>query len=260
MPKLEGPSSSTLVKVLLMGDSGTGKTGALASLVKAGYHLHVLDYDNKIAGGILPILVKRDCPDNFAHVDYEPLRDRLKASSLGPVLNGVPAAFTRGLALLDKWSDGSIPSEWGDKHILVLDSLTFLGDAAFNWARAMNPGSKEQRQWYYSAQRVVEPMIAQITSDSFKTNVVVIAHVDWQSRPDGTMKGFPASIGSALNSTIPAYFENMVLTHIANGKRIIQTTPTALVDLKNPASWRLAPTLPVETGLADFFATLKGER
>jgi hypothetical protein len=162
------------------------------------------------------------------------------------------------MALLDKWSDGSIPSDWGPDHVLVVDSLTFLGDAAYNWAKSMNPGSKEQRQWYYSAQRVVEPMIAMLTSASFKCNVVVLAHIDWQSRPDGTMKGFPASVGSALNSTIPAYFENMVLTHIAGGKRIIQTIPTALVDLKNPAAFKMASTLPVETGLAGFFETLKG--
>jgi len=258
MPKLEKPSSTTLVKVLVLGDSGTGKTGSLASLVKAGYHLHVLDFDNKIAGGILPILIQRDCPDLVGNVDFEPLRDSLKSSPMGPVFNGTPSAFVRAVSLLDKWSDGSIPSEWGPEHVLVVDSLTFLGDAAYNWAKSMNPGSKEQRQWYYSAQRVVEPLISMITAASFKTNVVVLAHVDWQSRPDGTMKGFPASIGSALNSTIPAYFENMVLTHIAGGKRIMQTTPTALVDLKNPAAFKMAATLPVETGLAGFFDTIKG--
>ena len=258
MPKLEKPSSTTLVKVLVLGDSGTGKTGSLASLVRAGYHLHVLDFDNKIAGGILPILIQRDCPDLVGNVDFEPLRDSLKSSPMGPVFNGTPLAFTRAMALLDKWSDGSIPSDWGPDHVLVVDSLTFLGDAAYNWAKSMNPGSKEQRQWYYSAQRVVEPMIAMLTSASFKCNVVVLAHIDWQSRPDGTMKGFPASVGSALNSTIPAYFENMVLTHIAGGKRIIQTIPTALVDLKNPAAFKMASTLPVETGLAGFFETLKG--
>jgi hypothetical protein len=97
-----------------------------------------------------------------------------------------------------------------------------------------------------------------LTSASFKCNVVVLSHIDWQSRPDGTMKGFPASIGSALNSTIPAYFECMVLAHVAGGKRIIQTIPSALVDLKNPAAFKMAATLPVETGLAGFFETLKG--
>jgi hypothetical protein len=61
-----------------------------------------------------------------------------------------------------------------------------------------------------------------------------------------------------LNPVIPAYFENMVLCHITGGKRIIQTIPTALVDLKNPAAFKMAATLPVETGLAGFFDTIKG--
>lgn len=260
MPKLEAPSPQTIIKVLLIGDSGTGKTGSLASLVKEGYHLHVLDFDNKIAGGILPVLLKRDCPDLVSRIDYEPLRDEFapRASSTGLAFNGMPQAFTRGLALLDKWSNGERPAEWGPKHILVLDSLTMFSDAAYNWAKAMNPSSKDPRQWYSSAHSVIEGTIHMITSEGFRTNVVVIAHVDWQDRPDGTMKGFPGTVGKALNATIPAYFENMALATIVNGKRFIQTTPTALLDLKNPAAFKMLPTLPIETGLAGFFATLKG--
>jgi hypothetical protein len=244
--------------MLLIGDSGTGKTGALASLVKAGYNLRVLDFDCKIAGGILPILIKRDAPDKLANVQYEPLRDNLKSSALGPILAGTPQAFTRGLALLDKWSDGTSPKEWGPEYILVIDSLTFLSDAAFNWAKALNPSAKEPRQWFYSAQQVVEGTLAMLTASTFAVNVIVIAHVTWQDRPDGTMKGYPASVGKALGPTIPAYFENMALCQTTAGKRVIQTVPTALVDLKNPAAFRMAPQLPIETGLADFFKTMKG--
>lgn len=258
MPKLSAPSRTTIVKVLLLGDPGTGKTGALPSLVKEGYRVHILDFDNKIAGGILPIVIKQTCPDNIANVDYEPLRDSLKSSPMGPVVNGLPTAFTRGLTLLDKWSDGTVPAQWGPEHVLVIDSLTFLSDAAFNWAKGMNPGAKDPRQWFYSAQQVVENTIAMITSASFNTNVVVIAHVNWQNRPDGTMKGFPASVGTALGPTIPAYFENMAQCHIVNGKRMIQTTPTALIDLKNPAAFKMLASMPIETGLAGFFSTLKG--
>jgi hypothetical protein len=258
MPKLEAASPSTIVKVLLIGDAGTGKTGALGSLVRAGYILHVWDFDNKISGGILPILINRDCPDKIGSVDYEPLRDKLKSSPLGPLPDGMPTAFTRGLALLDKWSDGAVPAAWGEKHIVVIDSLTFLSDAAYAWAKAMNPSAKDPRQWFYTAQQVVEGTLAMITAESFKTNVVVIAHVSWQNRPDGTMKGYPASVGSALGPTIPAYFENMAQCHIVNGKRMIQTTPTALIDLKTPAAFKMLASLPVETGLADFFKTLKG--
>ena len=122
----------------------------------------------------------------------------------------------------------------------------------------MNPSAKDPRQWFYSAQQAVEGTLALLTSSQFSTNVIVIAHVSWQDRPDGTMKGYPASVGKALGPTIPAYFENMALCQTTGGKRLIQTVPTALVDLKNPAAFKMGPSLPVETGLADFFKTVKG--
>lgn len=257
MPSLAPPSNTALVKLLVIGDSGTGKTGALASLVAAGYKVRILDADNKIQNGILPQVLKRLCPDKIGMVDFEPVRDKFKSSSIGPIFDGIPSAFTRSLAFFDKWSDGTIPREWGPETILVLDSLTFFSDAAFNWAKSMNPSCKDPRQWYGTAQEAVEHTLAQLTSDAFKTNVIVIAHVSWVDRPDGTMKGYPASIGKALGPTIPAYFDNMILCQTAaGGKRTIQTVPTALVDLKTPIL-QVPPIMPIETGLADFFKALR---
>lgn len=255
MPALAPPAKSSITKMLLIGDSGTGKTGSLAALAQ-DYKLHVYDYDCKIAGGILPILLK-DKPASLANVDYEPLRDNFKASALGPILDGMPQAFTRGLALFDKWIDSTVPKLWGPEHILVLDSLTFFSDAAYNWAKSMNPSAKDPRQWFYTAQQAVENTIAMLTSSQVNTNVIVIAHVSYQSRPDGTMKGYPASVGQALGPTIPAYFENMALCETSAGRRTIKTVPTALIDLKNPAAFKMAKELPLETGLADFFKTLR---
>ncbi len=257
MPSLKGANIAPVTKLLLIGDSGTGKTGALASLVEAGYRVRILDLDNKVEHGILPQVLKARCPDKIPSVDFEPLRDKYKSSALGYIADGVPQAYTKALALLDKWSDGTIPKDWGPQTILVLDSLTFFADAAFNWAKSMNPSAKDPRQWYGTAQDGVEHTLAVLTAASFNTNVIVISHVSWQSRPDGTMKGFPSSVGQALGPTIPAYFDNMALCQTMGGKRTIQTAPTALVDLKNPASFRMSPTLPIETGLADFFKTLR---
>lgn len=256
MPKLTEPQASTIIKTLLLGDSGTGKTGALVSLVQAGYKLRILDMDNKINGGILPIAIKKLCPDKMGNVEYESLRDAMKMTAAGPILSGVPKAFTQALGLMEKWSDGTVPSTWGPGYIFVLDSLTFLSDAAYDWVKGLNPGAKDPRQWFYAAQNSVEKTLAFLTGDSFATNVIVICHVAYQQRAEGTLKGFPASIGSALGPTIPTYFENMVLTEIRGGKRTIQTLPTALVDLKNPAG--MTEAMPVETGLAKFFSTIKG--
>lgn len=257
MPTLT-ESKSQITKAIIIGDSGTGKTGALASLAKAGYKLHILDLDNKLQNGILPQVLKRECPDKMSAVDYEALRDNFKASALGPIFDGVPRSFTRSLELMDKWSDGTVPAKWGPEHIFVLDSLTFFSDAAYNWAKSMNSSAKDPRQWFYAAQQAVEHTLAMLTAASFETNVIVIAHVSWQDRPDGSMKGYPASVGKALGPTIPAYFDNMILCQTGAGnKRTIQTVPTALVDLKNPASFSMPATLPLETGLSTFFQTLR---
>src|SRR5262245_21423933 len=115
MPQLSAPSKTTITKMLVIGDSGTGKTGALASLARAGYKLHILDLDNKVATGILPLALKDD-PKAMGNIDYEACRDKYKSSALGPILDGPATAYVRALSLMDKWSDGSIPSTWGPDH------------------------------------------------------------------------------------------------------------------------------------------------
>ena len=263
MPKLTD-SKIPFVKTILLGDSGAGKTGALVSLVKAGYKVRILDMDNKVATGILPKAIMRECPDKIGNVDYESFRDRMKASALGPIFDGVPQSFTKAMELLNKWTDGSVPATWGPETVLVLDSLTFLGDAAFNWAKAMSPGVKDPRQWFYTAQKATEDVIGLLTAENMRTNVIVICHVSWSQKTDSSgvtlTKGYPASIGKALDNTIPAYFDNMILAQASTTvpvKRTIQTAQTSMVDLKNPASFSMLPTLPLETGLATFFEELR---
>jgi hypothetical protein len=263
MPALQN-SKIPFVKTLLLGDSGAGKTGALVSLVAAGYRVRILDLDNKVATGILPKAIMRTCPEKIGNVDYISFRDKKKASALGPIFDGVPQSFTKAMEALNKWEDGSVPAQWGPECVFVLDSLTFLGDAAFNWAKAMSPGVKDPRQWFYTAQQAVEDVVGMLTSEGMRTNVIVICHVSWSQKTDSAgvtlTKGYPASIGKALDNTIPAYFDNMILAQASITtpvKRTIQTAQTSMVDLKNPASFSMLPTLPLETGLATFFEELK---
>ena len=250
--------------MLLIGDSGSGKTGALTSLVEAGYRLRVLDFDNGLDS--LVAQIHQRCPEKVSNVEFFTLRDKYKGSPTGPILDGMPTAFTKGIQLLDRWKDGDLdlgkPSEWGEDDVVVIDSLTFLSEAAFNWAQAMNPSAKDRRQIYGAAQEAVENVISLLTGSNMKPNVVVIAHVKYMDRPDGTQKGYPTSIGNALSPKIPAYFNNVVLCETqgfgASIKRLLRIQTTALVDTKSPASFKLAPTLPLESGLADFFKANRG--
>ena len=87
--------------------------------------------------------------------------------------------------------------------------------------------------------------------------MIVICHVRYVDNPDGTRKGYPVSVGSALSPTIPRYF-NTVLRYTMKGmKRTIETISSPMFDLANPKPFEVQPTYPLETGLADIFRVLR---
>src|SRR5215207_102453 len=135
MPRASDHQSSTITKLLYIGDSGTGKTTSLWSLVAAGYRLRILDFDNLLDSLIAK--VKRECPNKLDNIEFMSFRDKMKATPLGPVVDGQPAAFIGSLRALDKWEDNSIPSQWGPDVIMVIDSMTTMARAAYWWGKGM---------------------------------------------------------------------------------------------------------------------------
>lgn len=262
MVSLSQHTAAKFAKMLFIGDSGTGKTGALVSLMLDGYQLRILDLDNGLDA--LREWAKKEGAD-LNLVDYETRRDKYKTSNKGPKIDGTPKAFTEALQLLDKWSDGTIPSEWGDRTVLVIDSLSGLGKAAFEFARYMNPtamSGKQQdgRVWYGAAQDGIEDIISMITAAEFKANVIVISHIrvdEW----GGVNKGYANVVGKALGPILPRYFNTLIQAETSgtgvNVKRQIKTLPTGLVELKTPAPFKLDAALPLGTGLSTVFKALK---
>ena len=252
--------SSVFTKLLYIGASGTGKTGSLASLVKAGYKLRILDMDNGLDA--LLAYVKRDCPEKLGNIDFITLRDKMKADAQkGATVDGPAKAYTNAIKYLTKWDDGSTPSEWGSNTILVVDSLTLFGRAAFRWAQGMAPQIKDPRQWYGAAQESILTVIDMLTSEDFHANLIVISHVDFSEQSDGTTKGYASSIGKALGPKLPVVFNTLVLAESKgsgdNVRRTITTVPTALIDLKNPKPFTLPKSLPLESGMATLFEELR---
>jgi hypothetical protein len=265
MPSLDDHQSNDFVKLLLIGDSKTGKTGSLVSLVAAGYKLRILDTDNLL--DVLKYQVRRVCPNKIGNVEFRSIRDKYKSGPDGPVINGKPTAWSTAVKMLDSWKYDDVdlgkPAEWGSDTILVIDSLSRLCDAAYDYHEAVAPKSKsggdmDARAIYGNAQNAVEKFIAMLTSDSFQCNVIVIAHVTYQNQPDGTLKGFPQGIGQKLSPIIPTYFPAVVLYTSRNDKRTMQINSTPLIDLGNPMSFAMEKSYPIETGLATFFSILRG--
>lgn len=244
MAKLSDIAATKLVRILQVGNSGSGKTGALVSLVKAGYRLRIYDLDNGLDALINEIKVQ--CPDKLDAVEAMQFRDKYVFTASGPMVKGTPKALNDCLKALEKWDDGTDPSTWGPDTILVLDSLTALGRAAFAWANQLHMGTakgKEPRLIFGEAQRVIERTLETLTAPSFGTNVIVTTHIDMREQPDGTVKGWPSSIGEALGPKIAGFFNTMLIYETsgsgANVKRKIKTLPTAIVDAKNPAPQKI---------------------
>ena len=211
--------SSSIVKALYIGDSSTGKTGSLTSLVIGGYRLRVLDMDNGLDA--LVNFTARHDKKLLKQIDYETRRDTYQSTRAGPIIKGAPKAYTQALGLITEWSDGSTPAEWGSDTILVIDSLTALGRAAYEWAKGMNPTAEDPRNWYFTAQNSIEIFLSMITGDDFNCNVLVISHVQYKEIYDGTTRGYVNAIGSALGPIIPKYFNTLIVgDNMLEGKTV----------------------------------------
>lgn len=266
MTSLANHQSNSYVKVLLLGDPKSGKTGSLVSLVAAGYKLRILDMDNLLdyfKGQVL-----KSCPDKIDNVEFRSIRDKYKGSPTGSVIDGPAKAWPDSLKMLNRWKYDDIdygdPAEWGEDTVLVIDSLSRWCDACYAFHEQIIPkgkgGSYDGRAVYGNAQRDMEKQLAMLTSETVKTNVVVICHGMLQQTEDGKQKIFPRGIGQALSPNIPSYFSNFIrYTRDNNGKREIQLVGNKMIDLSTSKPDKLPETLPVETGLATIFSVLRGQ-
>ncbi len=269
MPSLSQHHSSETTKALVIGDSGSGKTGALASLANAGYNLRIIDLDNglDILKNLLSDPKSKYSSDALKRVEFETITDPMK--NLGGKL--VPRSATvwqRVCKLLDKWEVGETKfgpvSSWTPKEVLVIDSLSFLCTSALNFVLSMNArlGQQPHQSDWYAAQQLVESFLQTLYDEGIKCNVIINCHITYIGDDSGPQHGYPASLGKALSPKIGRYFNSILLAKTtgigANTKRQILTNSTGMIELKNTAPGRVAPSYPLETGLADYFSAVRG--
>lgn len=263
MARLSSHQSATSTKCLLIGDSGSGKTAAMASLVKAGYSLRILDYDNGL--DFLTNLLRQECPDKLDSVYFRTLTDKMGVVGNKPMPKGIPQAFQKGLDLLTKWKEedgeelGGV-DKWDNNAVLVIDSFTFFCKAALRQVLAINGrlGQKPYQSDWGDAQAMVEEVLSLLYSDSVQCNVLVLTHIDYiEGEGTAIIKGLPMSIGKKLSPRIPRYFNSVLLVDRGKEGRFIRTSPKGLIEAK-AASPKVPATLPIETGLADYFNLVRG--
>lgn len=238
-------------KILLLGQSGSGKTCAIASLANAGYRCFILDFDNGIEALGDPTILK---PEARERVYVKTLVDEVKG------LRGsqtAPNAFVNCLSVLDQWieidADGKpVPMgnmySWGPKDVLIIDSLTFMGRAALRWAMMISGhlGKQPSIPDYGAAMDAMEKIIDALTADSVKCVVLINTHLTHIRKGDSESTiTYPSALGAKLPERLGRFFNSVLLLESygvgTTVRRMLRTVSTAMVELKNPAPSKVPP-------------------
>lgn len=264
--KLSEHVSSKITKLLLIGEQGTGKTGSLISLLKAGYKIRMFDFDSGV--DILRNLALDQCPEKIDNLEVVSIEENVNLKQMSTVKGA--KAYTDFRDTLEVW-DGGVLS-WGPEHVLVIDSWTTLARCAYAYGDDLNPagkgGRKDKRASYGNGMDTLD-LVLSVLSTKLSCNVVVCAHIakDEITNAKGEVidsKEFPASISKAHGQKFSLNF-NSVLQIKRTGvgskvERNIYTRPTSKLELKASIVKGLPEKFPIDTGLASFFKLVQGEQ
>lgn len=281
------------LRLMMMGRPKMAKTGSIAALLNAGFEVGVLDFD----GNRDPLLAFTK-PEFLPNLSIVTVQDKLsltKGLSQGKEyvqLADEPTAIRRGFQALDNWSkadpthDWGPVRSWGTNRVLVLDSLTSMGDASFDRVRFINQrnqGNTRDSDWGVAMQDQSN-MLAKLMSAEFKCHVLVLSHlkligpkVERMTKDDDDAlvdvkvaiskantdaiptRYYPSALGRALPQEILRRVPAAVLYEVIDGKRVIVCKPRADVAADIGVPGPLAKdTLPIETGLIDIMYAVTG--
>jgi hypothetical protein len=265
---------------LIIGDSGSGKTAALASLAEAGYKLKIHDYDNGLDVLTDPAVMKVEARSN---IDFITLTDPFRTGYGGGIIYEDPTAFVRGMQSLNSWDevgeDGGI-NDWDADTVYICDSLTFMGEAAMRYHMKMQ-GKLGQLPSLYDwngAIKMQEDFLNLLTSSELRCHVILNCHMKFQEvagketkkdaqgkvTQEGETRAYPSVLGRQLPAKIGRYVNNIFFTEAIGShhstRRRIKTQTQGFIDLKNGRPSDIEDQYDVRTGLAEIFKIYTGSK
>ena len=247
MPSFQTYNPNNLVKTLICGESGSGKTGLLATLAKAKFidKIIILDFDNGLR------ILK-------SYLDEEQTK-KIIFETLDPM---DPKSAVTAASLAMQWKTKSEDlghyTSWNAQTVFVVDSLTFAGNAFLANAEAEMKARRDPRMNHRQAiigeaQQGLEKFVAHCFF-RMPCHVIFNTHIKG-TEEGGAMRNYPSTIGVALSQKVGRYVNDMWRIDVKPGdKRIIRTTADHNMTLKNSAPNVLKPE--EDFNLEKIFATL----
>ena len=219
-------------KTLVYGDTGTGKTVSVATLLLAGQKVRFLAAENNAVSGIkagVPIWKAEKFAENLAIM--VPDRPKLSIDKLlkiqekfiiTPIETQMKSVdpnrkdYTRYLSVIKSFAsfrsesgeDFGTLDQWEDDVTLVVDGLTIICEAI---KQAVIGGKLTTTQPEWGAMQSQLMTLIRLLTEDTRCNVVVLAHPCKETDPIlGTQRIYPANLGQALNPLIPTCFTDVI--------------------------------------------------
>lgn len=267
------------LKLLLVGDPGSGKTGACAALANAGWQLRVVNVD----GNTRPLdwyLTE----EGRKRTSTQVLSDRwgMRSGTYAPL--ATPSVSAKLAGLLAKWPDGSKPEDWGEESVLVIDPLSQLSEHMLRRQAAMNGRQEPEVADFTPVYNEIVNLLLYLKF-GLACHVIVISHlkvpgepIDMRPRAERkahpkdpppleswkatqNWKRYPSVAGKKLLPEIGGYFDLIVYATTEGGRRILPLRPPIDLDIKLPAHlFGGRSSLDIaQGGLAEFFRKVAGD-
>lgn len=249
---LARPDGIQAPSVLLMGETGGGKTTSIVTLLQAGLEVFVIGTEPTFLDSLLDGLERADVKrfldqlhwksimparvgiaglkgmvQQISKMDYESL------SKLRPDNQRAHAQLITLLATLEDFVDdrtgasfGSVES-WGPQRVLVIDSLSGLNLMAMDLTIG-NKVTAHQGEWGV-AMGTLEKLLLNLTSN-LKCFFVLIAHTEREGDEisQGT-KVMVSTLGRKLAPKVPRFFSEVVQAYREGDNYLWSTIATGVV-------------------------------
>ena len=208
MPALNSIKPDQNIKMLLYGDSGTGKT-----CFGTGWPgpIHYADFDGKV-NSAAAYLQGKDKLNEISYENYAPTDDKGSAGQ----------RFNQDLGMMRK--SGKLPGT------LILDSLTTFSDEMMRYLMRLNPGIKRMdtkgaatpaMQDYQVARLFFKQILGELLN--LPCNVIVTAHIQVDKDDvTGQILRTPMIAGK-LSRELPILFPEVYRSFVKDGKYFAQT-------------------------------------
>lgn len=216
-------------RVLAYGPPKSGKTSLVAQLAKAGFTCHLLDLEHGVKTLMNPALLPVEFRKNVKFYNIpDTVANPIAIATVRRLFKGgeqkmcyTHGAHACGICTKDPKAVWSAPinlATFGDKDILVVDSLTQLSESAYNYTTRNYRSKDDEYKGTFDDYRMQGAYMGEVLGrmQASDLNILVLSHEIDVEKDDKKEKIVPVGGTRNFSKTVAKYFDEIVYLSIVN--------------------------------------------